>query len=543
MGILEVDDIEARNPDGSAEDPGSDGFKHTPEPLIRSWYAAQQVLAETEPGDVVVAPDHGGIGGVLAVSEASKPRDQRRRIWTIAGDGAWLEAMLVAGTADHAEMPLASEIDWELAQYRNSEVVLAASPIAAQLLSSIGVSAEIVDVAAAPASSSDEPGLGAWAPGPVSRSNRSGDVLRAAATVADLQVTVSGQDAADLIWSGTTWEALSGVRAILGDRLRRSDRPIARPAFVVLGNALEPPDQAAAQWRDAGVEVLAPRGSVAAAMWSDVRTWDSSDELASLLSGTGPQSTSVASTPIRSPQAPSSDQSRARRVSVGVPVFRNVSFLDECVESILGQSQAPHEVLLMDDGSDSAGVDQAFRRWVDREPTRIRRLSQANRGVCTARNRMIEAMTGDAFLLVDQDDVLEPNCIKRTAEALREDVSLWAVAGWTEFFGEYQGIEAKPPFDRRVGLRENPIVSTAALVDMHVRDAGVAFAPDLAFLYCEDWHYWSQIIAAGGNIGLVPEVVVRHRVHLASGGFQRTELAHRIGRARAIEPLLDPANG
>ena len=151
---------------------------------------------------------------------------------------------------------------------------------------------------------------------------------------------------------------------------------------------------------------------------------------------------------------------------------------------------------------------------------------------------MIDAMSGDAFLLVDQDDVLAPEFIERTSEAMRQDDSLWAVAVWNEFFGEYEGIEAKPPLDRRVALRENPIVSTAALVDMRVRDEGIMFAHDLAFLYCEDWHYWSQIIAAGGRMGLIPEPLIRHRVHHASGGFQRTEVAHRVGRARAIESLF-----
>jgi hypothetical protein len=81
-------------------------------------------------------------------------------------------------------------------------------------------------------------------------------------------------------------------------------------------------------------------------------------------------------------------------------------------------------------------------------------------------------------------------------------------------------------------------VSTAALVDMRVRDEGIMFAPDLAFLYCEDWHYWAQIIAAGGHMGLIPEPLIKHRVHSASGGFERTEVAHRVGRTRAIEPLL-----
>jgi hypothetical protein len=72
---------------------------------------------------------------------------------------------------------------------------------------------------------------------------------------------------------------------------------------------------------------------------------------------------------------------------------------------------------------------------------------------------------------------------------------------------------------------------------MAVRDKGIRFAEDLAFLYCEDWHFWSQIVAAGGRFGLVPEPLARHRVHPSSGGYLRTELAHAIGRSRATEPL------
>jgi glycosyltransferase involved in cell wall biosynthesis len=223
---------------------------------------------------------------------------------------------------------------------------------------------------------------------------------------------------------------------------------------------------------------------------------------------------------------------------VGVPVFRNVEFLDECVESILGQDQPPHEVILFDDGSHSRDVDARLDRWSGERPGLVRVLRQPNRGVCVARNAMLEAMIGDAFLFVDQDDVLAPGFISRCAQALRNDPSLWAVATWTQFFGSYEAVEAKPPFDRRVGLRENPIVSTAALVNMRVRDAGIHFAPDLAFIYCEDWHVWSQIVAAGGRMGLVPEPLVKHRVHESSGGFRRTEVAMRIGKARAVAPLL-----
>ena len=48
---------------------------------------------------------------------------------------------------------------------------------------------------------------------------------------------------------------------------------------------------------------------------------------------------------------------------------------------------------------------------------------------------------------VDQDDLLVDNALEKLADALRSKPGQDAVACWTEFFGEYNGVEAKPPFD------------------------------------------------------------------------------------------------
>lgn len=514
-------------------------FAHTPQPLIESWRVAQKVIGATQPGDVIIVGDRDGTGGVLALIESSAPIEQRRQVWTVAGDGTALETMLATGTIDHVEMPVASSIDWELTQYAYSSVVLATAPAAVDTLDRLGVGAHLVDISEADRETAPQgPPAHVFAPGPVSRGNRTGEVLRAVASIPDVRIDVSSIDTEDLIWSGTTWDTFGGVRTVLGDRLTRSDDTARHADTVVLGDPVKVPDATVRSMHANGARVLASEGSVAAALWPGIATWGTSDELAALLAG-GSSSGRVPPTFwTGSIEAPGADNGRARRVSVGVPVFRNVEFLDACIVSIVNQTDRPHEIVIIDDGSGSDEVSRALSSWTDREPGLVRVITQPNRGVCVARNTIIEAMTGDAFVLVDQDDVLEPEFTLRTAQALRQDPSMWAVASWTRFFGEYQGIEAKPPFDRRVGLRENPIVSTAALVDMRVREDGVLFAPDLAFIFCEDWHYWSQIVALGGRVGLVPEALVNHRVHLASGGFQRTELAHRVGSARAIEPLL-----
>jgi GT2 family glycosyltransferase len=520
-----------------------DLFQHTPEPLIHSWLFAQAVRSVVPDGGIVLVSDAGGLGGVLAVMEFNRPPDVRRRVWTAAGSSLYLETMLVAGTIDHVELPEASTIDWEIGQYRHSTEVLATGAAAVEMISHLGVDAAIVPMATDPREA-DPPSAfrSVWVPGPVSRRNRTGDVLRGAASVPGLSVTVGATDEIDDVWTGTTWDGLAGIRGILGQRLRRSDRPATPPDAVVIGDPLAPPDDDTMALFESGATILASRGSVAEALLRGVSTWETPDDLALLLDGATQVERSLERWDGASALAPSVD-SRARSVSVGIPIFGASPFLDDCIGSILSQTVKPHEVILVDDGSGSSEVDAALSLWGERGDGLIRVLRQPNRGVCVARNRMIAEMTGDAFVLVDQDDELHPSFIEATSQALRQNEDLTAVAVWTEFFGEYSAIEAKPPFDRRVAHRENPIVSTAALVDMRVRDLGLAFVPDLAFLYCEDWNFWSQIVSAGGTMGLVPEPLIRHRVHRSSGGFQRTELAHRIGKARALAPFQPTSRG
>ena len=516
-----------------------DRFTHTPQPLIDSWLVSQAVRASVDPGTVVVMSDRGGAGGVLALAEASHDPHQRRIVWTAAGSGLTVESMLVSGTIEHLDLPEAAIVDWELVQMQYSAEVLVTGAAAAASLSRFGITTGMIVPEPKGDARSEPVSIGTvWVPGPVRRRNRSGDVLRALAPLPGVSVTVSDEDASDDVWTGTTWDSLSGPRGLLGDRLRRSANPPEIVDAVIVGDALAPPDPQTIALHDTGTPVLAARGSVADAMWTDAMVWDTADELAALVEGGGdgrPSRHEGWSGP-RIREAMHND--RARRVSVGVPIYGSSPYLDACIESVLDQSEAPHEVLVMDDGSASPVVTERVATWVARSQGRVRLLDQPNRGVCVARNRMIEAMTGDAFVLVDQDDVLDPRFIERTASSLRSNPGVSAVATWTEFFGEYEGIEAKPPFDVRVGLRENPIVSTAVLVDISVREEGIAFAPDLAFIYCEDWHFWSQIIASGRRMGLVPEPLVRHRVHRESGGFRRTDLALRIGRARSAEILV-----
>ncbi|MDH3470463.1 MAG: glycosyltransferase family 2 protein [Acidimicrobiia bacterium] len=523
----------------------SKAFVATPEVLVESWRVARQLEHATAPGDIVLVSELAAAGGIFALEQAMKPQAERRSVVIAAGDGEMLQHLAVVGTVEGVGPEAEAAIDWERVAYRFASAVVSTNERATTLLKSHGFDATTLDLAEPPAVAPLPDGSVSGAlgtivlPEPVSRLAQTPTVLRALSGIlnelaSDAEIFVSPEDRPDLVWIGSTWEVVDQLRATVGPQLKRTIPD--RADLVILGDPFAQPDEVARRLRAGGARVLVAAGSAAANRWPDAEVWNSEDDLAEavLRPRAAPWRPSFS---VPALARPPDDPSRAQRVSVAVPVFRELSYLDECLQSIMEQSQSPHEVILIDDGSASEDVTTALQLWQSKHPDVIRLLTQTNRGVCVARNHAIEAMSGDSFVLVDSDDTLHPDFISETAQALRADSELWAVATWTEFFGDYHGVEAKPPFDERVGRRENPIVSTSALVDMRLRDTPIRFVPDLAFLYCEDWAVWSEIVAAGGKMGLVTKPLARHRVHSASGGFRRSELAHSLGKARATAPL------
>ena len=528
-------------PTGAGAD-AAPAFVHTPEPLIASFHHAAHLEEMTNAGDTVLVSDHDGLGGLFALKQAMRPVACRRRVIVAAGDSRLLLYQAIAGTFAGLDADATSAVDWELVAYRFADAVLTLSPWAVRTLGDLGLSAQL---AAAPVSeevgASLPPGARVWLPEPPSRRSQFAAVLRALHAWGRVgEVWVSPHDEPDLIWGGTAWDAAVAERAGLTLQRKAPPGPV---DVIILGDRTSPPPAGVREAWKGGVAILGAAGSPATVLFPGTWDWQDEFELAARLGGEGAPAPARAErkvTPlVLSPRA--EDPGRARRVSVGIPVFRNVRHLDDCLESLQAQTQPPAEVLLYDDGSADAAVTEALRRW-DEDWDIVRVMTGANAGVCVARNNMLEAMEGDSFLLVDADDVLATDFIERCATGLRLNPDLAAVSAWTRFFGIYEGTEAKAPFDARTALLENPIISTCAVVDMAIRERGIRFEPDLAWIYCEDWDFWAQIVAAGGSFGLVPEVLVYHRTHPEGGGTRRTELAYDLGRARATRRFQADTN-
>lgn len=204
-----------------------------------------------------------------------------------------------------------------------------------------------------------------------------------------------------------------------------------------------------------------------------------------------------------------------RTVSVIVPVGNVREYLDECVRSILGQTYADLEVILVDDGS-ADGSASLCDRWQEQDP-RVRVIHQENTGVSGARNAGIMASAGDYLGFVDADDWIEPGMYRALLESIVRDGSDVAMCGYFDYPDGTDRPVAKGVFPVPVSgyreavypiLRRNGYFSSVCnkLFDRKAifRQEGVVLMdPSLAYGEDEEWLF--RVISRCERLTFVPD--------------------------------------
>lgn len=119
-------------------------------------------------------------------------------------------------------------------------------------------------------------------------------------------------------------------------------------------------------------------------------------------------------------------------VSVILPVFNNASTVASAINSILRQTFADFELIIIDDGS----TDESFAVAERMRDPRIRLYrNEKNLGVSRTRNRGLALMRGEFMAPMDADDVCRRKRIEWTLRHVREHPSLGLCGGWALWRG------------------------------------------------------------------------------------------------------------
>ena len=106
-------------------------------------------------------------------------------------------------------------------------------------------------------------------------------------------------------------------------------------------------------------------------------------------------------------------------VSVIVPVYNMEPFLEECLESLIGQTFRDIEILCVEDGSTDASLS-ILLRYAERDD-RIAVIQEENAGLSAARNTGVLHARGKYLYFIDSDDLLDTEALEALVERADSD--------------------------------------------------------------------------------------------------------------------------
>ncbi len=128
-------------------------------------------------------------------------------------------------------------------------------------------------------------------------------------------------------------------------------------------------------------------------------------------------------------------------VSIIVPIYNTEKFLHKCLDSIIAQSYANWEAILIDDGShDNCGMICDEYATKDK---RFKVIHQINGGVSAARQTGLDNATGDYIIHCDPDDWIEPTMLDEMLECAIKNNADMVICDFISHFNDNTKYESQ----------------------------------------------------------------------------------------------------
>lgn len=199
-------------------------------------------------------------------------------------------------------------------------------------------------------------------------------------------------------------------------------------------------------------------------------------------------------------------------ISVVIPSYNHGDFLPVCLDSVLAQTRAPCQVVVVDDGSTDATrrVLDKYRPWVD---VRLRPHVGLRETVAYGLSRAI----GEYVLILASDDYLYPEALHVLGNALDQSPDVGVAFGAVDVIDEAGAVLRREPFRGIEGkhrapellAQENYIPAPTAMC----RLTALQQVGEPVEVYCGDWERWLGITLAGWECFGVNATLAAYRRH------------------------------
>lgn len=215
------------------------------------------------------------------------------------------------------------------------------------------------------------------------------------------------------------------------------------------------------------------------------------------------------------------------KVSVVIPSYNHADYIEQAIQTVLGQTYGDLELIVVDDGS----TDTSPTVLSKIQDERVRVFFQRNQGAHIAINRGLSMAQGQYLAILNSDDAYFPQRIEKAVSVLEANPNIGLVGSYVEIIdssgkplGIKQGYKNCPPWilsqpERSFRalddlvlalLTENYLATTSNYVfPRTIYEKVGEFRP---LRYTHDWDFALRI-ARNAEIYLIEEPLLKYRIH------------------------------
>jgi glycosyltransferase involved in cell wall biosynthesis len=224
-------------------------------------------------------------------------------------------------------------------------------------------------------------------------------------------------------------------------------------------------------------------------------------------------------------------------VSILMPIYNGVYFMQESISSILAQTQTEWELIVGINGYPAlSNVFLTAEAYICslNEP-RIRLLDFPEcKGKAATLNQMVPLCKYPYVALLDVDDIWLPTKLEVQWPFLEQKYDV--IGTKCVYFGEMNNIIPAIPTGNLSSfnfLQVNPVINSSSVIRKELAQW------DGAWDGVEDYHLWLRLWREDRRFYNCPDVLVKHRIHKTSA-FNAKGNHNQVAALRGLHPLQPP---
>lgn len=194
----------------------------------------------------------------------------------------------------------------------------------------------------------------------------------------------------------------------------------------------------------------------------------------------------------------------------------NSEYLDAAIESIISQTRAPDEIVVVKDGHLTNELSRIIKQWQQKRPGLFKVVSlPENRGLGVALQQGLKACSYDIVARMDADDISCPDRFKKQLQFLQDNPNVAVVSSWMACFEDnpdhvifIRRMPQKHGDISRIARFRNPVCHAPAMFRRSEIEAVGGYAHRRRN---QDYHLFARMLLNGSKITCIPEPLYKCR--------------------------------